>query len=116
MTPLQRFLKVNQELRTENAGSCLKSATPAIRPPVAQHFHPPAPLASKRFSPTPRTYKHQDRDVDKQTHLGIDLASIKNAPVPAGNTGRVVFADYLGIYGDVVILDHGLGLSACTPI
>ena len=32
------------------------------------------------------------------------------SPVPAAASGKVVFADYLGIYGNTVILDHGLGL------
>ena len=32
------------------------------------------------------------------------------APVPAANSGRVIFAEDLGIYGNTVILDHGLGL------
>src|SRR5262249_21136466 len=44
------------------------------------------------------------------THLGFDLASLRGSTVPAGNTGRVVFAGPLGIYGNTVILDHGLGL------
>lgn len=30
--------------------------------------------------------------------------------VPAGNTGKVVFRDYLGVYGKTVIVDHGFGL------
>jgi murein DD-endopeptidase MepM/ murein hydrolase activator NlpD len=48
--------------------------------------------------------------VDEQVHLGEDLASLVNSPVPAGNHGVVVLAEPLGIYGKTVILDHGLGL------
>ena len=48
--------------------------------------------------------------IDNQTHLGFDLASLRMSPVAAGNDGKVVFADNLGIYGNTVILDHGLGL------
>ncbi|HLK10877.1 MAG TPA: M23 family metallopeptidase [Candidatus Binatia bacterium] len=57
-----------------------------------------------------RTYEYQGRAVDRSLHLGFDLASVKAAPVPAGNAGRVVFAGPLGIYGNAVLLDHGLGL------
>ena len=28
----------------------------------------------------------------------------------ASNAGRIVYADYLGIYGNTVIIDHGMGL------
>ena len=45
-----------------------------------------------------------------QGHLGIDLASIKQSPVPAANSGKVAFVGSLGIYGNAVIIDHGLGL------
>ncbi|WP_239027828.1 M23 family metallopeptidase [Geomonas subterranea] len=31
--------------------------------------------------------------------------------MPAANRGRVVWADDLGIYGQCVIIDHGLGLQ-----
>ena len=57
-----------------------------------------------------RTYYYKDRKIGNAVHLGTDLASTSHAPVPAGNTGIVVFADYLGIYGNTIILDHGLGL------
>ena len=43
-------------------------------------------------------------------HTGVDLASTANAPVEAANHGIVAYASYLGIYGNFVILDHGLGL------
>jgi murein DD-endopeptidase MepM/ murein hydrolase activator NlpD len=42
--------------------------------------------------------------------LGIDLASQERSPIPAANSGRVAFADTLGIYGRAVIIDHGFGL------
>jgi murein DD-endopeptidase MepM/ murein hydrolase activator NlpD len=32
--------------------------------------------------------------------------------VGASNAGRVVFADELGIYGNCVLIDHGLGVSS----
>ena len=57
-----------------------------------------------------RTYYYKGKQIDRQVHLGIDLASVSNSPVPAGNTGVVVFAQSLGIYGKTVILDHGYGL------
>ena len=59
-----------------------------------------------------RTYLHEGEEVDQQIHLGFDLASTANAPILASNTGRVVFADYLGIYGNCVIVDHGMGLQS----
>ena len=35
-----------------------------------------------------------------------------NVPVLAAASGRVIWADYLGIYGNCVIVDHGLGLQS----
>lgn len=57
-----------------------------------------------------RVYSVDGTEIDRQTHLGYDLASLKRAMVPAANSGRVVFTGPLGIYGETVILDHGLGL------
>lgn len=57
-----------------------------------------------------RSYQYQDKIIDNQSHLGVDLASLAHSPVPAANNGRVVFAHDLGIYGGTIIIDHGLGL------
>ena len=57
-----------------------------------------------------RTYKHNGQVIDRQTHLGLDLASTAGAPVPAANAGTVAFSGDLGIYGQAVILDHGQGV------
>src|SRR5690606_39933154 len=59
-----------------------------------------------------RTYTYEGKEIDRQTHLGFDLASLSQAPIEAANRGTVVFAGYLGIYGNCVILDHGLGLQS----
>ena len=56
-------------------------------------------------------YFYKGREVDQQIHLGFDLAVTANVPIVSANRGRVVFADYLGIYGNCVIVDHGLGIQ-----
>lgn len=57
-----------------------------------------------------RTYRYQGKDISKSIHMGVDLASTKNALIEASNSGTVVFSGYLGIYGNSVIIDHGFGL------
>ncbi|MBI3667374.1 MAG: M23 family metallopeptidase [Acidobacteria bacterium] len=59
-----------------------------------------------------RRYFYQGKKVDEQDHLGFDLAVTANVPVLAANDGRVVFAGYLGIYGNCVVIDHGYGLQS----
>jgi murein DD-endopeptidase MepM/ murein hydrolase activator NlpD len=58
-----------------------------------------------------RTYKYQGKVVDTQVHFGYDLASLRQSPVPAANAGAVVWVGPLTIYGNTVVLDHGLGLQ-----
>jgi len=57
-----------------------------------------------------RTYFYKGKAIDKQVHLGMDIASTKHAGIKAAATGKVVFSDYLGIYGNMVMLDHGQGI------
>lgn len=57
-----------------------------------------------------RTYHYQGKAIDKQVHLGMDIASTQRADVRAANRGIVTFADYLGIYGNMVLVDHGQGV------
>ena len=109
--PVQTFKKINQEYRKANHERVRQVCA------VTQ----PQPLwtgAFQRFVGKPmarfgdrRTYIYQNRVIDDQVvHQGEDLASLINAPVVAGNNGLVVLAEPMGIYGNTVILDHGLGL------
>jgi len=59
-----------------------------------------------------RTYVYDGQTVDHQTHLGFDLAGSEHMPVRAANDGVVVFAGYLGIYGNAVVIDHGCGVQS----
>ncbi len=113
MSNIQRFLEVNGRVRRENAQTLLEIGKnsfaeilwdgPFLRLPDAA---PRAGFADHR------TYMWEGKEVDQQTHLGLDLASLAQSAVPASNNGTVVFAGYLGIYGNLVVLDHGLGLQS----
>jgi len=58
-----------------------------------------------------RTYIYRDQPIDTAYHLGFDLSVTKRYPVEAANSGVVSFVGDLGIYGNTVIIDHGLGLA-----
>src|SRR4029078_9100028 len=57
-----------------------------------------------------RTYTYNGEPIDTAYHLGYDLSVTKHYPVEAANSGTVALNGELGIYGNAVILDHGLGL------
>jgi murein DD-endopeptidase MepM/ murein hydrolase activator NlpD len=57
-----------------------------------------------------RIYKYQGKEVDRQDHLGYDLATNANSPISAANDGQVMMAEFFGIYGNTVVIDHGYGL------
>ncbi len=59
-----------------------------------------------------RTYYYEGREIDRQDHLGYDLASFRRGPIPASNDGLVVLAEYFGIFGQAVVIDHGYGLMS----
>ncbi|MDW7711001.1 MAG: M23 family metallopeptidase [Deferrisomatales bacterium] len=111
-TLLAAFLTVNRDLRRQ----ALEEAARVGRSSAAEVFwagaflQPPNTKVFANFAET-RVYRWQGQEVDRQVHLGYDLASVQRAPVPAANSGVVVFAEPLTIYGNTVILDHGLGLQ-----
>ena len=110
---LAGFLKVNGELRRINADQIIQltSKSPAEmlwKGPFMQLGNSQVEAA---FADA-RTYVYNGKEVDQQTHLGFDLAVTANVPVLAANDGRVVNADWLGIYGNCVIIDHGMGVAS----
>ena len=80
--------------------------------PGAKRSRSWATQPSNHALPDFRTYVYQGKEIDRQVHLGFDLASLMQAPVHAANRGVVLFANYLGIYGNCVVIDHGLGVQS----
>ena len=58
-----------------------------------------------------RHYFYDNNKIDEAWHLGIDWASVQKAKIFTTNQGKVIFNDYLGIYGNTIILDHRFGLA-----
>jgi murein DD-endopeptidase MepM/ murein hydrolase activator NlpD len=106
------FLVINRELRRQAEEEKRRlAATTADKPLWTGPFvQPRNTKVFANFAET-RTYVYGGRQIDTQVHYGFDLASTKQSPVPAANTGTVVFAGPLTIYGNTVIVDHGLGLQ-----
>ncbi len=55
-------------------------------------------------------YKTKDNEVSHSYHVGYDLASTRMASIKTSNAGKVVYANENGIYGNMPMIDHGLGL------
>jgi murein DD-endopeptidase MepM/ murein hydrolase activator NlpD len=106
------FLKVNQELRVANRQQLGVLARNTASTPLWHGTFFRQPGANKEGFGAVRTYYYQGKKIDRQTHLGIDLASVAQGPVNAANDGVVVYADDFGIYGQCIIIDHGLGLQS----
>jgi murein DD-endopeptidase MepM/ murein hydrolase activator NlpD len=111
ISPVDTFLKVNGEVRQRNFAEIVRvTGTTANKKLWDGRFSRLPKSAPRAQFAERRTYRYKGKDIDKQVHLGMDLASIRQSPVPAANHGRIVFAGPLGIYGDTIIIDHGLGL------
>ena len=111
---LAKFLVINGELRRKNAAK-IASFAKASAPEILWKgvvFHPFGNNAVESAFADQRTYIYNGKEVDRQVHLGFDLASFTNVKIVAANRGKVVFADELGIYGNCVIIDHGMGVQS----
>ncbi|MEX2490254.1 MAG: M23 family metallopeptidase [Nitrospirales bacterium] len=108
---LQDFLHVNGTLRAIN-NKTIADLTKQSRPELLWKgaFRQLSGSQVQASFADHRQYMYNGKVVDTQDHLGFDLAVTKHYPVEAANHGIVLFAGYLGIYGNTVILDHGYGL------
>ncbi len=107
------FLKINNDLRRIDAEKLVALAKQTS--PEMLWKGPFIPLGNAKVESKfadHRTYFYKGQEIDQQVHLGFDLAVTKQIPVKAGNDGRVVYADYLGIYGNCVVIDHGMGVQS----
>ena len=110
---LPAFLRVNGELRKINADQI--AAFAAKSSPTRLWEAPFVQLGNSKVEASfadHRTYFYQGKEVDHQVHLGFDLAVTAHVPVIAANAGTVLSASWLGIYGNCIVLDHGMGVQS----
>lgn len=111
--PVASFVKINGDLRRRNAEQILAYA--GLTAPERLWDGPFQPLGNAKVESSfadQRTYLHDGREIDRQVHLGFDLAVTAAVSIHAANRGKVLHAGWLGIYGNAVILDHGLGVQS----
>jgi len=108
---LENFRLINEELRKLN-DEVIQEVTSKFTPERywdgefkrAMAGSISSNLGEKRY------YKYQEQDASHSVHLGLDIASVVSDVVRAAHNGRVAYTGDLGIYGNTVIIDHGLGL------
>jgi len=106
------FRRINTEMRRANEAKIRAATTDTAPAPLWQGSFAQLENSkvTSRFAEQ-RTYFVGGEENSQAVHFGYDLASTSSAPVNAANSGRVVYADDLGIYGNCVLVDHGLGLA-----
>jgi murein DD-endopeptidase MepM/ murein hydrolase activator NlpD len=110
---LKKFLYINGEVRKNNVETIL--SIPQITENKKywdRKFLRLRGSARRAGFADRRIYKYKGKEIDRAVHLGIDLASTANARVKAANSGKVILTQFVGIFGNTVIIDHGFGLCS----
>jgi len=112
--PLERFKIINEDVRAKNE-KLIQKVTSNVPQEMISNFkiRKMYPLTNGQVVAhfgDHRKYYYHGKFISEAYHLGIDMASYAMAPIMTRNYGTVVFADYNGLYGNNLIISHGLGL------
>lgn len=112
--PVKRFQIINEQVRLENE-KLIHEITSKVSTKMINDFRPTKMYPLKNgavvaYFGDHRIYSYQNKQISESYHLGLDLASNSMAEIRPKNPGAVVFSDYNGLYGNMPILSHGLGL------
>ncbi|WPD24347.1 MAG: M23 family metallopeptidase [Candidatus Electrothrix aestuarii] len=111
-TNLEKYLIVNRTVRVQNAEKIAVLCNNTESEQLWEGRFLRMAGAGRAGFADQRTYYYKGEPIDHQTHLGMDIASTARVEVEAANNGKIIFADYLGIYGNMVMIDHGQGLTS----
>ncbi|MDD2966722.1 MAG: M23 family metallopeptidase [Desulfovibrionaceae bacterium] len=112
-TPLERYMLINKNLRAANVQFLRELGSQSANSMLWRGAFMRLPRSAPRAGfADHRIYMYNNEKIDEQDHLGFDLASVQNADVPAANNGRIVYTGALGIYGNLIVIDHGLGVMS----
>jgi murein DD-endopeptidase MepM/ murein hydrolase activator NlpD len=108
----EAFRRINTKMRLGNEERIREVAAQSEQKPLWNG--PFEQLANSKVTSRfaeQRSYFVGGQKNSEAIHYGFDLASTSAAPITAANAGRVIYADDLGIYGNCVLIDHGIGLA-----
>ncbi|WP_375732456.1 M23 family metallopeptidase [Campylobacter hepaticus] len=110
----EKFKFVNETLRDSNE-ALIHEVTSKVPEEKLEHFDLNLFLPLKNGMKVAdfadhRYYSYNGQFISDSYHMGLDLASVAQAPIISNNEGKVVFAQENGIYGLNLILYHGFGV------
>ncbi len=82
-------------------------ATSALRPHWSGNFIMPVQSAITSIFGTSRSYNQQP---PSSYHAGVDLRGGVGTPIAAAQRGQVLMAEAAQVRGNVVVIDHGMGV------
>jgi murein DD-endopeptidase MepM/ murein hydrolase activator NlpD len=112
--PIEQFKLVNEDEREKNE-KLIHEITSVVEDEEVDTFKitPFYPLKNGKKVASfgdHRYYYYKGVKISESYHLGLDLASVKMGSIITKNDGKVVFADFNGLYGNMPAIAHGLGL------
>ena len=114
LTKLEKFKFVNEDMRNANEANILKvTSNVPTEPILGFSLKPFYPLRNGKVVASfgdHRYFEYDKQPTSESYHLGLDLASNAQATMVSSNDGVVVFARENGIYGNNIIISHGLGV------
>ncbi len=112
--PIEQFKIINEDVRAANEkiihNITSKTSDQMISNFSIKPFYPLKNAAKVASFGDHRLYYYQNEKVSESYHLGLDLASVKMGKILTQNHGMTVFAEENGIYGNLPIVHHGMGL------
>lgn len=110
---IAKFRLLNEILRrvNENELSHILETSPRFESFLQNFFLKPAGTVHLNFGDLV-TYRYQEQELGTATMLGVDLGSPRGTQVYATNDGVAMLSENAGMYGRMVAIDHGLGISS----
>ena len=111
---IEQFMIINEDIRAKNE-ALIHNITSKVSNEMISDFkiNKMYPLKNAQVVASfgdHRKYSYKGKSISQSYHLGLDLASNTMAAIKPQNSGNIVFSDYNGIYGNMPIVNHGLGL------
>lgn len=112
--PVEQFKIINEDVRAKNEKLIHEMAAVISEEQVDDfRLNKMYPLKNGKVVASfgdHRKYYYKGKKISESYHLGLDLASNAMASIKPQNGGRVVYTEYNGLYGNMPMVDHGLGL------